>query len=238
MILVLAGSQRDYDRFREALWRRDKDTSQYRYVGNYRDLLGNPRDAEIIKLGSFRNHRDTHEIEACLRRSGMEIRSRRPRPSFGAGGTTFTRAGDSMSVAANGRVDLPLGIEYVPLPRENYAWFEHTATAAEGAVLTRQTLEDARDQIVRNSGMPETGLGRQLARSHAERIDREMMQSVGISSDDLEDSTGRYYRDMIRENNRLTIMISTPPVPVMRGLSTDYAIMDDWGYEDEQTEET
>ena len=73
MKLVLCGSSEHYERFIEVLWRKDKDTSEYRYIQNSGHLQGFPRDTQIVKLGSFRNHPDHDEI---LNRANIQFDTR------------------------------------------------------------------------------------------------------------------------------------------------------------------
>lgn len=62
MKLVLAGSRDCFERFRYEMWMKDKNTNDYRYVGNIGDIRGFARDTKIVRLGSFRDHPRHDEI--------------------------------------------------------------------------------------------------------------------------------------------------------------------------------
>ena len=85
MKVVVAGSKRDFDRFLEVLWRKDKDISQYKYVDTELHLRGMSADGnEIVKLSSFNARPDKEVFEDAIRERGFDTsrRSRSRRPAF------------------------------------------------------------------------------------------------------------------------------------------------------------
>ena len=155
--LVLCGSYAHYQEFTEHLWSKDKDISNYKYIGRPRDILGySSNDCTIVKLGSFRTHPECQAIahEATMRGFDLTSRTRR-RPNLVAREPARFTDGGIITVATP-PVDNYIAVDpaYGRSPIDDIRSF--ASNAADGIAEAAETLNEdmllaARDRIIANT---------------------------------------------------------------------------------------
>lgn len=199
MKLVLAHHITKYHIFLGKMIDKGKDIASYGYVASAMDVQGYDRDTQVIKLGGYQDHPRYQEIiEACEQRFDMSPRRRNSdiddirRRWSAPRDDSYTVSGsiDYSEPYSGGRVAMPrfqsggvVSSEHLtvtePTPASrtspdslrgmhyDSAIFDETT---EGAFLTREILEEARDSIIRHSGEAPTMIHTPHGFSHAEHI--------------------------------------------------------------------
>lgn len=134
MKVVLARTIEDYCRFLEKIYLRGKSVRGYRFIRNLQTIRGLSRDTQLVRLRGWDERPDADDImEECRNRIQIpeRIRTGNRRTRVGHGRTPGYQISDGV---------------------ESYDdMWASSVRDTEGAVLTRELLEETRERVLRNA---------------------------------------------------------------------------------------